>query len=604
MTVSEFGSDPAVSSESAAFSREDARRQLQKILASNLFSNSGRMKAFLSLIVEYALAGRAHELKEYLIGVEVFDRGASFDPRLDPIVRVEARRLRAKLDLFYQTVGRRDELRIDFPKGSYVPRFYPLADSGQPETESNAIAVLPFRNLGPDPDHEYFSDGLSEELIHLLTRVPGLQIMAWHSSAQLKRVQGDLAGIRELGVQTVLCGSVRRSGGQLRVAAQLIDTGTGKYMWSGVYDREPRDLLAIEEDIARSIVNTLRVNLSRPVPSRGAMKDSANVEAHNCYLLGRFHFNRRTPEGLLRSIDFYEKAISIDAANALAHAGLADTYSLLVDYAVRSPGEAVPLARAAAQRALTLDPLLAEAYTALAFIRSNHDWCWYEGEDLYRQAEDLNPGYAQLHHWFGIDHLALRGRFDEAWDEIELAQKLDPLSAIISEGRGYLLLLGRRYDEALSHYRELVDLHPFFYKAFTAIGRTLTQLGRYTEAIDMFQKGRSLSGEVPNILAALGQTYALDGREKEARQTLSKLKALAAERYVPASSLAVVHIGLGETEAALDLLEIAAERRELTLACLNVHPLYDSLRGEERFEVLVRRIFPELRSSSYGKNIP
>jgi adenylate cyclase len=293
MVSLDYDSHEARTSPAGEFPADAIRTQVEAITASRIFANSARMQRFLKIAVEYALSGRAHELKEYLIGVEAFDRHASFDPREDPIVRVEARRLRQKLKQYYDGPGRNDRILIEFAKGAYVPRFLrrPAVD---PRTEPHlkSVAVLPFRNLGPEPDHEYFSDGLSEELIHLLTTLPSLQVVAWNSSARLKSADYDLAQIRrQLKVDSILCGTVRRVADQLRVTAQLINASDGRYLWSDLYERRMQDLFAIEEDIAWAIVNTLQIRSGhRPVAS-GSRQKVSDVEAHNLYLLGRYHAN-------------------------------------------------------------------------------------------------------------------------------------------------------------------------------------------------------------------------------------------------------------------------------------------------------------------------
>ena len=531
-------------------------------------------------------------MKEYLIGVEAFDRNAAFDPREDPIVRVEARRLRNKLAQYYNGPGRDDQILVEFAKGAYVPRF--LARSiAAPQSDSHvkSIAVLPFRNLGPEPDHEYFSDGLSEELIHLLTTVPGLQVVAWHSSARMKSAEYDPARIRrQLKVESILCGTVRRVADQLRVTAQLIDTSDGRYLWSELYERRMQDLFAIEEDIAWAIVNTLQIRSRRRPVSSGSRQKVSDVEAHNLYLLGRFHANRRTSEGLLKSIACFEKAVALNPDNALGHGALAETYALAADYGVRNPAECVPMAKAAARHALELDPMLAEAYTSLGFLRSNYDWEWNEAERLFRRGIEINPGYATAHHWFGLDHLANLGRFEEARKHIEIARRLDPLSAIILLSEGYLSLLERNYDEAIRCYQELLELDPFFSKTFSALGRAYGQMNRYDEAIEMFNKAIAMAGGPPNCLSALGQTYAMAGMEQFARLKLTELTELSEQIHVPATCFALIHIGLGENDLALDYLELGASRRDLALATLKVHPAYDSIRSEPRFQNLLRQI--------------
>jgi len=255
-----------------------------------------------------------------------------------------------------------------------------------------------------------------------------------------------------------------------------------------------------------------------------------------------------------------------------------------------NPGHIMPTAETAARKALELDPTLAEAHSSLALIRAGYFWEWAEAEEHYRRAIELNPGYATAHHWLAVDHLAMLGRMDEAMAEIEIAQQLDPLSPIIREGKGFLFMLTRRYSEAMEEYRQMLELDCFFYKAFTAMGRAYTQMGMYEEAITMLQKGRSLSGEIPNILGALGQTYALASRPADARRLLEELSELTKRRHVASSCFALIHLGLGEKERALEWLENGCQNREGPMVALRVHPAYDDLRGEPRFQTLLRRI--------------
>jgi TolB-like protein len=564
------------------------------------------MSRFLRFTVERALAGQSDQLKEYVLGVEVFDRKGSYDPRVDPIVRVEARRLRSKLKSYYDGEGRADDLIIEFPKGTYAPVFRSRSAAPEPVTpgaiSQTAIAVLPFSNLSAEPDTEYFSDGLTEELIHGLTKVGGLMVVAWNSAVRLKGQSYDVREIgRQLNVSTVLVGSVRSSGERLRVMTQLIDTSNGRYLWSETYDRRMPDLFAIQEEISCAIVKTLRIKLldrpGAPLIRRGAY----NLEAYNLYLKGRFHWNKRTVDGLKRGVHYFEQAIAVDPAFALGHAGLADSYSLMADYGLVSPGEMMPAAESAARKALELDPTLAEAHSSLALIRSNYFWQWADAEEHYLRAMELNPGYATAHHWYSVDHLAMLGRMEEAMAEIEIAQQLDPLSPIIREGKGFLFMLSRRYDEAIEEYRQMLELDSFFYKAFTAMGRAYSLKGMYEEAITMLQKGRSLSGDIPNILGCLGQTYALASRPADARRLLDELSELSTRRHVPSSCRALIHLGLGEKDRALDCLELGVQKREMPMAALNVHPAYDDLRGEPRFRELLRKIglTPEPAAASH-----
>ena len=572
----------------APLSARSIEDHLQKILASKEFASSARMSRFLRFAVEQALSGQSEQLKEYVLGVEVFDRKASYDPRVDPIVRVEARRLRSKLKSFYAGAGL-TELIIEFPKGSYAPVFRERAEAEAPAEPAlaRAIAVLPFSNLSSEPDTEYFSDGLTEELIHGLTKVDGLMVVAWSSAARLKGQPYDVREIgRQLNVSTVLVGSVRGSSDRLRVMAQLVDTSNGRYLWSETYDRQIEDLFAIQEEISRNIVKTLRLKLIAP----SIQRDVYNLEAYNLYLKGRFQWNKRTAEGLKRSVQLFEQAIAVDQGFALGYAGLSDAYSLLADYGLVKSADIMPAAESAAKKALEIDPTLAEAHASLGLIRSLYGWEWAEAERHYCRAMDLNPGYATTHFWFAIDYLGMLGRWEEAFREIDLALELDPLSPIIREGKGFLLMLTRRFDEAIEEYRQVLDLDCFFYKAFTSMGRAYTQKGMYEEAISMLQKGRSLSGDMPNILGALGQTYALANRPGDARRLIEELAELAKRRHVSSTCFALIHLGLGENEQALDWLETGARGRETSLAGLKVHPAYDDLRGDPRFQALLRTL--------------
>jgi len=459
------------------------------------------------------------------------------------------------------------------------------------------VAVLPFTNLGHGPDQDYFSDGLTEQLIHELTRIRGVRIVAWSSSVKLKGREDDIhEAARQLGVGSILVGSVRQAGERVRIAARLVQVSTGYYLWSETYDRQIVDLFAVQEEIARAIAGTLERTLGGTTVRRERRRP-ASLEAYDLYLRGRFMGNQRTQSGLRRAIECFEQAIALDEELALAHAGLADALCLMADYGHLSPEEALPRARAAALRALELDPGSGEAHASYALIRCLYEWQWDEAEAFFRRAIELNPGYATAHHWLALDHLSVVGRHEEAEEELEVARQLDPLSMIIQEGKPYLQMLQRRYDEAMAGYRVLLEMDTGFFRVYTGMGRTLTQMGRYDEAIAMFEKGRSMAGEVPSILGALGQAYGRAGREAEARGLLAQLSTLERARYVPATPFALVHAGLGEQEEAVAWLERGANRHDLPLTVIKTHPAYDSLRGHPRFEALVERIFSSVFKS-------
>jgi tetratricopeptide (TPR) repeat protein len=306
----------------------------------------------------------------------------------------------------------------------------------------------------------------------------------------------------------------------------------------------------------------------------------------------------------------FEDAVALDPDWALGWAGLGDSYAVLADYGLLPQETAIPAANRAAERATSLDPNLAEAYATLGLLRSRYDWKWDEAAVFFRRAIDLNPGYATAHFWYGVDYLAMTGRLEEALAEAELAVSLDPLSAIAQEGRGFVLMLSRRYEEAIEQYRLLLEFEPSFYKAWTSQGRLLTQIGDYAKAIESYQRGMELGGEMPSLVAALGQAYALSGDTARARQMLERLHAMNSERQrsgagglsVSATSFAVVYLGLGECDRALEWLETGVARRQMPLSALKVHPIYDPLRHEPRFQALLVRI--GLAPSVYRKTTP
>lgn len=583
---------------SACPSADQVRAQVDKILASPLFTRSERLRRFLRFCVELTLTEKSDQLKEQLVGSEVFDRKGDYDPRTDPIVRVEARRLRTKLKSYYNSLGRPDCVLIDLPKGAYVPAFRlrgvsPVAPVRRTPAATAAaepsIAVLPFANLTPDAGADYFSDGLTEELIYLLTRIPGLRVVAWTSMSQLRGRDQDLAGIRrDLKVATVLRGSVRRTDARVRVTAQLIDTESGNYLWSEAYDRQAENVVGIQEEMARSIVDTLQLTLAWRGP--GVARKATDLKCYNLCLQGRFHANKRTREGLRQSVLCYEQAIAADASSADAYAGLACSYSLMADYGVGDPRDVVPKARAASDKALELDPQSADAHISRAFILSTYDWDWSAAGASYRAAISLNPGHSRARNWYATDYLCLVGRFDDAVKEAQMALHLDPLSPITLEGCGFVHMMRRDFETALKIFRQLTDLDPVFWKAYSGMGRVLSLLGRYDESIACLERARALAGDVPNVLAATGQVLAKAGFTWEARALVDQLLEMRKAQWVPSSCLAIVHLGLGEYPAALNYLEDACEKREQAVSCMKVHALYDPLRSQPRFQRMLERI--------------
>jgi serine/threonine-protein kinase len=578
-------------------SADTIRRHVDRILGSRAFSGSERMSRFLRFVIDRSLDGRASELKEYTIGIEVFDRDAAFDPRIDPIVRVEARRLRTKLAQYYETDGASDTVRVLFPKGSYVPQFSvpePPGSGSQaalprpaPVEQDARVAVLPLGHPAGDSDAEYLADGLTQQIIHRLTRIEGLSVLGWQSSSRMRDRQDTHEAARELGASRILTGSVRTGGERLRVTAQLMNVETRTFIWSEVYDRPRRDLFAVEEEIADAIVRALTVK----IPHVAACGAPASPEAWELYFRGRYQWNKRTLEGLRISLDCHKAAVAVDPECALAWAGLADSYLLMADYGLDDVGAVVEPARSAALKALQLCPGLGEAEACLAMISALYDWKWDDGERRFRRSMELSPGYATAYHWYAVDFLALRGRFATAAAALAKAMELEPLSGIIREGRGYLALMERRFEDAVREQERLIAFDNTFYKARASIGRALIQMGCHERAIAELGKASILAGmEVPTIVAALGQAQALAGNREVARQHLARLGDLANKRFVASSCFATVHIGLGEYREAVEWLRRGCDRHEMSVSAIGVHPLYDPLRTLPEFQALVEQV--------------
>src|SRR5262245_8084227 len=576
------------------------RAQLEKILASEAFTRADRMSRFLRFIVQETLKGRGAQLKEYLIGVEVFDRDATYDPRTDPVVRGEARRLRAKLMEYYEHEGRDDAVRIQLPKGSYAVVFQTLSNviAADPVPNSirsvtagaKSIAVLPFLNLSPKPENEYFGDGLTEEIIHALGKVNGMSVVARTSVFQYKGKAYDIRQIGEqLCVQTVLEGSVRTSGDRLRVTAQLVNANDGYHLWSETYDRSMVDLFAIQEELSVAIVNTLRQYWSVPVELPPVRRPSSNLAAYHLFLKGRFFVQKRTEEGLRRGIEFFEQAIQLDPGYADPYAGLAECFSLLTHKGLEMPRNVMPKAKSAALKALALDGQVPEAHIVLGFVRSTYDWEWEEAEEHYLQALQTNShSKAEAHHWYASDFLTPLGRLDEALHHIQQSQFLDPLSHLTNSSVGLVRIARREYDEAIDHFRRCLEIEPDYYHFHTFLGRAFALKGDLDFALKCFERGRELSGDLPYVRGILAHCYALMGRKREAEEILNGLLKLSKRRYVSSMTLALIYIGLGRIDEAIRCVEKAYQVMEGPLVFINVYPTYDPIRNHPRCQEMIR----------------
>ncbi|MFQ5929169.1 MAG: protein kinase, partial [Acidobacteriota bacterium] len=464
------------------------------------------------------------------------------------------------------------------------------ADKVQP-----SIAVLPFVNMSPDPDNEYFSDGLAEELTNALTQLKGLRVAARTSAFSFKGMHKSISEIgRQLNVDTILEGSVRKAGKRLRITAQLINAADGYHLWSERYDREMEDIFDLQDEITRKIVNKLRVNLAKDSQELLVKRHTENVEAYNLYLKGRYHLNQRTEQSVLKALECCKQAASEDDSYALPHAGLAEAYILLnIDcprlFCERDPSEMVSKAKKAARKAIELDDSCAEAHVALALVYYRLDWDWKRAEQEFRLALERNEGLATAHHQYAM-FLASVNRFDEALAEIKRAHELDPLSPIISTAVGRILHFARRFDEAIDQFRCTLELNPQFPGGYFDLGLAYIAKGMYPEAVAAFKKLGELSGDPKRGLMELSWVYSRMGERDKAFELLEELIELSKTEYLPRLPLALVHIALGDLERAFELLEEGYAQRDSNLLYLQCEPVFDPLRSDPRFQDLLRRV--------------
>jgi TolB-like protein/DNA-binding winged helix-turn-helix (wHTH) protein/Flp pilus assembly protein TadD len=466
----------------------------------------------------------------------------------------------------------------------------------QPTSGRLMMAVLPFENLTGDPAQEYFSDSLTEEMIAQLGRVDPehLGVIARTSVMHYKHGAEQLEQIgRELGVQYVLEGSVRRDADKVRITAQLIRVQDQNHLWARQYDRKLSDLLSLQGEIAQEIAAGIQLTLGgrkRIDSAQQALLSPKAYEAYDLYLKGRYFWNKRTPQGFHRAVECFQQAIAKDPNYARAYAGLADSYALMSEYNLFRPNEIMPKARAAALRAVELDDRLAEAHTSLAVIAQNYDWDWQKVEKEYRRAIELDPNYATAHHWYA-EYLALVGRFDEAFVEIERARQLDPLSLIIAADHGAILYFSRQYDRAIEQFRAVLDMEPNFPRAHILVF-AYVQKGMYAEGLADVEKWRRID-DSPWSWMMLTYVCGRSGQQAKARAALKRLERLHRRWETLSLSMAVANIGVGDKENAIAWLQKAYGEHSISTA-LKVDPIYDPLRGDPRFQNLLQRMsFPQ-----------
>jgi serine/threonine protein kinase/tetratricopeptide (TPR) repeat protein len=453
-----------------------------------------------------------------------------------------------------------------------------------------SIAVLPFVNASPDPENEYLSDGITDELIDALTKVKGLRVASRTSVFGLKGKLQDIRAVGSLlGASAVIEGTVRRSGDRLRIAAQLSSTDDGSLLWSQKFDRTLEDVFALQDEISHTIVDALRAttfaDLSEPLPQRYA----GNAKAYSLYLKGRYEWNKRTQDGVTAGIDYFRQAVTEDPRYAPAYVGLADSYALHVDYRSVPVKEGFELAKENARTAIALDESLAEAHASLAWILFIHDWDWTAAEREFRRAIELAPGYATARQWFAFLLIA-RGQIEEALIEAHMAQELDPASVSIRRGLGGIYAYARRYEQSRHHTERAIAMNPLAEESYRLLAMALFRMGRAEEAEQVLRESAALPSAGPYAEATLGYVLAQRGKLDEANAICRKLEQAAQVGYVSPVTFGTLSLGLGHVDAALDWIQKSIDERRGWFVYARVNAIFDPLREHPRFVEMMREL--------------
>jgi adenylate cyclase len=573
----------------------EVRAQVDRILQSGAFKNSESLQRFLKFAVECVLHGTTDQLKESVLGRVVFDRGSEFDPRSDSIVPVEAQRLRRRIQEYYEIDGRDDPVAIKFHPGSYAPTFAHTVEQrgpgGMPETHPlnpQTVAVLPLHNQSGDPEQAYFCDGITDDIIYALSRIPGLSAIGHASVFALKGVELDARDVGvKLGAGTVVDGSVRKSGNRLKIFTEMLDAMTGEVLWAQTYERPIDDILAVGAEIAEAVARALRMTLAPPV-SRGLIRSAPNMDAYLLYVRGRQAWNRMSAEGYRTAAEILERTTSMFPSYASAYVGLADAYAHLALWGLARPREVFPKALRAVQRALKLDPSLPQAYSSLAAATAFYEWKWEEGLAYARTATELEPCYSFGQHVYGKCLLA-RGETGEAREYFQRAVDLDPLSVREHRSLAWTLFLARRFASAEQWLRAALVLDREPVETHCILAQLYICQRRFAAALDQAERAQTDPPD-PLGLSLFGACLAYLNRHEEALKIAATLSQMAEAGYVQAHAIARLHIALGNVDQAIESVARSLDEREPVSAFLKLDPGFDSLRGDARFNKLVSRL--------------
>lgn len=580
----------------AKVSPAEIRGQLKRILESRTFSNSEHLRRFLEFAVRCALEGTTDQLNGSVLGRVVFDRGPTYDPRVESLVRTEAQRLRRRLRAYYAIEGCADPVSIIFEPGNYVPVFTHLRQIPEPggpaphRLNPQTIAVLPFANRTSDPEQEYFCDEITEEIICALSRIPGLNVISWTSVFALK---GTFQDVRVAGAHleagTVVAGSVRKSGNRLKIFAEMLDTENGEVRWAETFDRWMDGILEAEAEIAQAIARVLQVTLAPPV-SRGLARGAPNMDAYLMYLRGRHAWNQMNVEGYRTAIGIFEQAISLFPSYASLYAGLADAYSYLALWGGGRPRDVFPKAQDAAARALEIDPLLPHAHSSLGAARAFYEWKWEESANLARRAIEMEPSYAFGQHIYACCQLAM-GRMDEARACFERAVALDPLSITANRALGWSLYLQRRPSAAAKWIQAALVMDPVSVQTHYFLAHVYMSQRRFAAALEEARLSQT-DPPHPLGLGVMGACLAHLNRRSEALEITERLSRLKETGYIDPHAQGQVWIALDDTDHALESVRESLEERTPLVVTAGLDPEFDPLRPDPRFDALISRLRP------------
>jgi len=464
------------------------------------------------------------------------------------------------------------------------------APLGRHQEAIESVAVLPFANDSADPDGEYLSDGITETLINSLSQIWNLRVVARSTVFRYKGkdIDPQKAG-NDLHVRAVVSGRLLQRGNTLIVRAELMNVATGGQLWGGQYNRKPEDVFALQDDLSREISEKLRLQLTGEERQRLTKRYTEDSEAYRLYLKGRYHWNKRSPEGLQKAVEYFQQALDKDPAYSLAYAGLADTYAYLSFFNVVAPREAMPKAKTAAVKGLEIDKALAEAHVSLGYISFTYDGDWPAAGKHFEQALALNPAYTRGHTFYPF-FLSSIGRSEEALEVAKGALDLDPASPAVSHSLAVQLYLARKFDRAIEQAHDTLEMDANFAISYAVLGEVYLSKGMYREGLSELEKYSALSRSGAASLALLGYSHARLGERKESLQVIEALKAASKQSFVPALFVALVYAGLEDKDQAFTWLEKAYEERFNRLAYLKVEALWDPLRSDPRFADLLRRV--------------